>query len=44
MFSFLEQNSLLVVMIVVLIIWLGIFTEQIRLEKKIKKLEDKNED
>ncbi len=43
MFSFLEQNSLLVVMIVVLIIWFGIFFELIRIEKKIKRIEEKNE-
>jgi hypothetical protein len=43
MLSFLEQNSLLVVMIVVLIIWTGIFFELIKLEKKIKRLEEKNE-
>jgi hypothetical protein len=43
MLSFLEQNSLLVVMIVVMIIWFGIFVELIRMEKKLKILEKKNE-
>ena len=43
MLSFLEQNSLLVVMIVVLIIWAGIFFELLKIEKKVKKLEEKHE-
>jgi hypothetical protein len=43
MLSFLEQNSLLVVMIVVLIIWFGIFMELIKIENKLKMIERKNE-
>jgi CcmD family protein len=39
MYQFLEQNSLYVVMGIVLIIWIGIFIELIRLDKKITKIE-----
>jgi CcmD family protein len=39
MYQFLEQNSLFVVLAVVLIIWIGIFIELIRLDKKITRIE-----
>jgi len=44
MFSLLEQNSLFVVLLVVLIIWIGIYYEIIKLEKRLKKIEKKDED
>jgi hypothetical protein len=39
MYHFLEQNSLYVVMVIVMVIWLGIFWELLKIEKRIKKLE-----
>jgi hypothetical protein len=44
MFNFLEQNSLFVVLLVVLIIWIGLYYEIFKLEKRLKKIEKKNED
>lgn len=39
MYSFLETNSMYVVMLIVLIIWIGIFGYMWRLDNKVKKLE-----
>lgn len=44
MYDFLEQNSLFVVLLVVVIIWFGLYYEILKLEKKITKFEKKNED
>jgi CcmD family protein len=38
-YEFLEQNSLYVVLLIVLIGWVGIFFYLLRLDKKLKKLE-----
>ncbi|HTY58493.1 MAG TPA: CcmD family protein [Bacteroidota bacterium] len=37
--EFLAQNQLYIVMIIVLAIWLGIYTYLFRLDSRIKKLE-----
>lgn len=39
LYDFLEANSMYVVMLIVLIIWVGIFGYMWNLEKKVKKLE-----
>lgn len=44
MYELLEQNSLLIVMIVTLAIWGGLYSELIRINNKIKKLEKKYEE
>jgi len=46
--QFLSQNAIYIVMIIVLIVWAGIFFYMLSLDKKIKKIEkeilgDKNE-
>lgn len=46
--QFLSDNSIYIVMIIVLIVWAGIFSYMISLDKRIKKVEkemtgDKNE-
>lgn len=46
--QFLSENSIYIVMIIVLIVWAGIFSYMISLDKRIKKVEkemtgDKNE-
>ena len=46
--QFLSQNAIYIVMIIVLIVWAGIFSYMLSLDKKIKKIEkemlgDKNE-
>ena len=43
MYEFLEQNSLLIVMIITLVIWAGLYFELMRIDKKIKRLEEKYE-
>lgn len=43
MYEFLEQNSLLVVMIITLAIWAGLYFELLRIDKRIQKLEKKYE-
>jgi len=40
-YDFLEQNSLYIVMIIVLLVWFGIFAFTFNLEKRVKKLEEK---
>ncbi len=40
--NFLESNSIYVVLIIAVIIWIGIFLYIFRLDKKIKVLEKKN--
>lgn len=46
--QFLSQNAIYIVMIIVLIVWVGIFSYMLSLDKRIKKVEkemigDKNE-
>ncbi|MBS1516545.1 MAG: CcmD family protein [Bacteroidetes bacterium] len=41
LYDFLETNSLYIVLLIVLIIWVGIFGYLRSLDKKIKKLEEK---
>ena len=48
-YKFLENNSILIVMIIVLIIWTGIFAFLFNLDKRLKGIEkeigeDKNEE
>jgi CcmD family protein len=40
-FEFLSQQPLYVVLLVVLIVWLGIYLYLLRLDKRLKKLEDR---
>jgi CcmD family protein len=42
LYDFLETNAMYVVMLIVLIIWIGIFGYLWRLDKKVKRLESKN--
>ncbi|MDQ3020202.1 MAG: CcmD family protein [Bacteroidota bacterium] len=39
LYDFLEANSMYIVMLIVLIIWIGIFGYMWNLDKKVKKLE-----
>jgi len=39
MYEFLEQNALYVVMLIVLMIWAGLFAYLFSIDKKIKELE-----
>lgn len=41
LFNFLENNSIYIVMLIVLLVWLGIFTFVYTLDKKVKKLEER---
>ena len=41
LYNFLESNSIYIVMIILMIIWIGIFGYIWRLDKKVKKFEDK---
>jgi CcmD family protein len=38
-FSFLENNSIFIVLIIVLIVWIGIFSFLLNLDKRIKNVE-----
>lgn len=40
MYEFLEQNSLYVVLIIVLMIWTGLFLYLWRIDKRVSKLEE----
>lgn len=42
-YSFLDGHSLYVVLIIVLVIWLGIFIYLYRLDKKVNRLYEKSE-
>lgn len=42
LYDFLETNSMYVVLLIVLIIWIGIFGYIWNMDKKIKKLENGN--
>ncbi len=39
--EFLDNHSIYVVLIIALIIWIGLFTYVFKIDKKIKKLEEK---
>ncbi|MCB2204974.1 CcmD family protein [bacterium] len=39
MYEFLEQNAIYVVMLIVLMIWTGLFVYLYRIDKKVKELE-----
>lgn len=39
MYEFLEQNSIYVVMLIVLMIWTGVFAYLFRIDRKVKELE-----
>jgi CcmD family protein len=41
MMEFLEKNSYYVVLIIMLIIWAGIFAYMMSMDKRVKKLEQK---
>ncbi len=43
LYSFLDQHSLYVVLIIVLVIWLGIFIYLFRLDKKVNSLYENSE-
>lgn len=40
LYSFLENNAIYIVMIIVLIVWAGIFLYLFGLDKKLKKIEE----
>ena len=40
LYSFLENNAIYIVMIIVLIVWVGIFLYLFGLDKKLKKIEE----
>jgi CcmD family protein len=44
LYDFLETNSLYIVLLIVLVIWIGIFGYLWKLDKKVKKLEAKDPD
>lgn len=39
MYEFLEQNSIFVVMLIILMIWAGLFFYLYRLDRRVKELE-----
>jgi len=41
--NYLSQNSLFIVLIIVLVVWLGIFFFLLRMDSRIKKLETNSE-
>jgi len=41
MYEFLEQNSLYVVLLIVLMIWTGLFFYLLRIDRRVTKLEEK---
>jgi len=43
LYNFLDQHSIYVVLIIVLVIWLGIFLYLLWLDKKVNELYEKNE-
>jgi CcmD family protein len=40
MYEFLEKNSIYLVLIIALIVWLSVFGYLLRLDMKLKKIED----
>ena len=43
MLNYLSQNSLYIVLIIALTVWLGIYLFLVRIENRIKKLETKSD-
>ena len=43
MFDFLAKNSLFVVLIIALVVWLGIYVYLFRIEARLKRLEQRSE-
>jgi len=43
LYNFLEQNSLYVVLIITLLIWIGIFSYIYKIDRKITRLEKEKE-
>ncbi|MGB9663800.1 MAG: CcmD family protein [Ignavibacteria bacterium] len=41
LYDFLNKNSLYIVMLIVLLVWIGIFLFVYKLDKKVKKIEEK---
>ncbi|MCR4417794.1 MAG: CcmD family protein [Ignavibacteria bacterium] len=41
LYDFLNQNSIYIVMLIVLLVWIGIFLFVYKLDKKVKKLEER---
>lgn len=41
LYNFLNQNSLYIVMLIVLLVWIGIFLFVYKLDKKVKKIEER---
>ena len=41
LYDFLNQNSLYIVMLIVLLVWIGIFLFLYKLDKKVKKIEER---
>lgn len=39
--KFLEQNSIYIVLIIVLIVWFGVFSFMYKIDRKVKKIEEK---
>jgi CcmD family protein len=44
MYSFLEHNALYVVLLIVLIVWAGLFVYLFRIDGKVRKLDRARED
>ena len=42
MYDFLEKNSLYIVLLIAVIIWIGLFIYLFRIDGKLKKLENQN--
>ncbi len=42
MYDFLTQNTLYIVLLIVLICWVGIFTYLVRIDKKLSRLEEQH--
>jgi CcmD family protein len=40
MYEFLEKNSIYLVLVIALIVWLSVFGYLVRLDMKLKKIED----
>jgi CcmD family protein len=44
LYSFLEKNSIYIVMVIVLIVWIGIFAYLTSLDKRLKSIEEEIKD
>lgn len=43
MIDFLAENGIYIVMIIVLVVWIGVFSYQFSLDRRVKKLENEVE-